>query len=201
MNAEKMIKTEARAMLSKRWPAAVMALFMLIFVPMIAAIAVITAYDILGDADVRTILETDIVKALLFSLLHVAAVVALVMLAPVYNGFVRFYSKTACGEDAQMSDVFYFFETKQRYKNAVVYMAGVLVRCLGILIVCEALALATVIFSSGRITTDARLRFIAIAFAAIGGVCAFLWMHRFALQMMLFSYFSMRGLSAVHICS
>ncbi len=196
MSAEKMIKKEAKAMLSKNWPSAVMALLVLIFIPMISGIAVLTAYDFLGESDVSSILHNEPVRAVMFVLLHILAVVSLVLLSPLYNGFVRFYSKAACGGDAEMSDVFHFFESKQLYKSAVIYMAGVLVRCLGILLVCEAPAIAVAAISADDIYDNGGLQFIVISLAVIGFICNFLWLHRFALQMMLFSHYDYDGVSA-----
>lgn len=192
MSAEKMVKNEARAKLSGKWAAAEAAFMTLLLVPIIVTLAVVTAYGILGETEVREIMTGAPLKAVFFVILHVAAVAALVLLSPLYNGFVRFFAKTACGEDADMSDVFWFFESKQRYKSAVVYMAGVLVRCLGMIIACEAPAIVVFVLSQG----DDSMMFIAITLAILGAVGAFVWLHRFALQMMLFSYYDYDGASA-----
>lgn len=184
MNAEKMIKTEAKHALSGKWPEAVMAVFILLFMPIIAALILMAAYSVLGEGDVSEIFRNEPVKTAVFAALHVAAIVAFLLLSPLFTGFARFYSRAAAGEDAELSDVFYFFENGSKYKRAVAFMSGLLVKCVGILIVCEmaAVTVAAVADENEIITM------VAISLAIVGVVAAFLWLHRFAFQVMLFSY-------------
>ena len=192
MSAEKMIKTEAKKMLVGKWPAALVAVFVLMFLPMISGLIVIAAYGVLGESELVSVFSEEPIKAVLFAVLNLAAVAALVLLSPVYNGFARLYSSAASGKDADISDVFYFFENNRRYKNAVVFMSGLLVKTLGILLVCEAAAIVAAVMSGDSET----IKKVAVALAIVGLVPAFLWLHRFAFSMMLFSYYDYDPVSA-----
>ncbi len=184
MNAEKMIKTEAKQVLSGKWTAAVMAVFILLFMPIIAAMILMAAYSVLGESEISDVLQNEPVKMAVFAALHVAAIVAFLLLSPIFTGFARFYSRAAAREDADLIDVFYFFENGSKYKRAIAFMSGLLVKCVGILVVCEAAAVTVAAVAHDNDVTIMA----AISLAIVGAVAAFLWFHRFAFQVMLFSY-------------
>ncbi len=192
MNAEKMIKNEAKRALSGKWPAALMGMFLTFFITIIAGVVAMGAYSVIGDTETSELFTSEPVKGILFVVLHIAAVAAVILLSPLYCGFARFCGNTACGKEAEIDDLFSFFENSGRYKSTVVYMAGVLIKALGMLLVCEAPAIA-VYAAAGESET---MVYAAVALAMAGLCAAFLWYHRFAFEMFLFTCCDYDGLSA-----
>ncbi len=192
MNAEKMIKSEAKRALSGNWPAALTSYFIMILVPIITALVAVAAFAVLGEEKTNEIISNEPVRAILFVVLNIAAVAVLVLLSPLYPGFVRAYSSAAEGKEISVADVFFFFDDRRQYKNAVSFMSGLLVKCLGIIVVCNAPALAIAAYSGD----DDTLLTISGVLAAIGIIASLLWMHRFRFSVMLFSYYGYDGVSA-----
>lgn len=197
MNAEKMIKNEAKNALTGKWVIAITSLFILLFVPIIVMLIITSAYSVLGESSVEELFSQSAVKLVLFVFLHAAGVAALLLLSPIFPGFVRVYSSAACGKETSMSEVFHFFESKQLYRSAIAFMSGLLVKSAGIIIACEAAALVAAFVGSD--TDD--LDFVIIGFAILGVIGAFLWFHRFAFQTMLFSYYDYDSATAAKIGS
>ena len=193
MKAEKMIKAEAKKSLSGNWPAAISAIFVLLFIPVVAALIIVAAYGILGDSEMSELFSEDKLKTAVFILLHAVAVASVLLLSPLYNGFVRFFAKAANNEEAEMSDVFYFFDNGQRYKKAVAFMSGILVKCFGIFLACEVMAAVAAALAENNDV----LTVVSIVLVILGVVGAFLWIHRFAFHVMLFSYKDYDAASAV----
>ena len=77
MNAEKIVKTEAKKMLSSKWPTAIFSTLELLFVPIISMVVIFMAYSILDDTEsVAQALSASPVSAVLFVVFHLAAVLA-----------------------------------------------------------------------------------------------------------------------------
>lgn len=195
MNAEKMIKTEAKRALSGNWIAAETSLFVMLFLPLIAALIVMAAYGVLGDAEAESIFSDQPITAAIFVGFHVLAAAAVLLLSPIFTGFVRLYGKIASGEESEVLDVFYYFESSKNYKRALAFMSLLLVKCVGILLVCEAPAVAVGVLADG----SDMLKGTAIALACVGLVAAFLWVQRFIFQMALFACKDHDGASAVQL--
>ena len=198
MNPEKMIKTEAKRRLSGRWPAAIFSLILMLFVPMIAMLLVSTAYSVIEGTKTTELFSKEPVKGVFFVLLHAAAVAVILLLSPLYCGFARYCGKAACGEESTIDDAFAFFENSRTYRNTVVYMASLLLKALGILLVCEAPALVLYIIGGDSSYKD-TLNYVAVAFAIVGLCAAFIWLHRFAFEVMLFTCYDYDGISAVKV--
>lgn len=189
MSAEKFVKSEAKKMLSLKWPVAILSTLELLFVPIIAAIIMMMAYSLLGETDnIIDTLSGLPVTAVLFVVFHIAAVLALILLSPAYTGFVRIFSGIADGKNVDPGDLFYFFDNKKRYKNAVKFMTGVIVKSFGILLLCNLVGIGFIVASQVDTGSDTGI-IGGIAFIVIGTIIAFLCIHRFAFSVMLFSYY------------
>ncbi len=196
MNAEKMIKTESKHSLSGKWVAAELSMLVLMFVPIIVSAIAMLSYAVLGESELKEVFGSEPVKGALFVVLNLVAVAALLLLSPTYNGFARLYSGIADGKEPDAAEVFWFFDSKQRYISALTFMSVLLVKCVGILAVCEAPALAVAAAAYGTAEENETLSFVAVCLAVAGLVGAFFWFHRFAFQMMLFSYYDYDPLTA-----
>ena len=192
MNPEKMVKDEAKRALSENWITALLSVSLLLLVPIVAVLISSAAYSVLGETKTEELLSIEPLKAVFFVVLNIAAVAAIVLLSPVYTGFTRAYAMIADGKQPEASEIFYFFDDRRRYKEAVAFMSGLLVKCLGILVVCEAAAIAVFVCADG---SDILLG-LCVTLAIIGLIAAFLWFHRFAFSVMLFSYYDYDGVSA-----
>ena len=189
MNAEKFVKNEAKTKLSGKWPAAIFAALELLFVPIISIIILMLAYALLGESDdvAKTFSESPVIAAL-FGVFHMVAVLAFLLLSPIYSGFVRIFAGIADGKSIDPADLFYFFDDKKRYKNAVRFMTGVIVKSFGLLILCCVVGLGLVSMSQSELAGEVPVG-VGVAFLVIGLVGAFLLVHRFAFSVMLFSYY------------
>lgn len=186
MNAEKMIKTEAKKMLSGKWPAAVTAVLTLLLVPLIVVVVVEAAYAVLPNGkSVIEELNTSIVMLSVFVVFHIAAITAGVMLSPMYTGFVRFFSMIADGGKADVAELFYFFETRTKYRQALKIMAMVLVESTAFCAICFSPAIGFTVMS---LRTDTKYTYFIIASCVVGAIVAFLIIHRFAFAVTLFAY-------------
>ena len=193
MNAEKMIKEQAKYQLSGKWAIALAGAFAFVFVPSIVGLLIASAYTVIGETPVTQLFSEKPVIAVLFVLIHLAAVAVLLLLSPTITGTVRLYSMIANGDDTEASDVFYFFESKKRYREAVAFMSLLLLKVLGVIVACEAAAVAVFITAGDK----SNLVFIACFLAVAGGIGAYLWLHRFTFQLMLFSYYEYEGAAAI----
>lgn len=190
MNAEKFVKTEAKKMLSEKWPMAILSTLELLFVPIISLIVLMMAYSLLGETEsITDTLSGSPVTMVLFVVFHLAAVVAFLLLSPAYAGFVRIFSGIAEGKDIDPGDLFYFFDDKSRYKSAVKFMTGIVVKSFGIFLLCNAVGIVLIAMSNTG-TDDSLSVVLGAVFIIIGTIIAFLIIHRFAFSVMLFSYYN-----------
>ena len=189
MNAENFIKNEAKKMLSGKWPIAFLSTLELLFLPIISILILMMAYSVAGDGEkIADALSGSSVNMVLFVVFHVAAVLALLLLSPVCAGFVRIFSGIADGKDVDPADLFYFFEDKSKYKNAVKFMTGVIVKCFGIFLLCSIVGIMLVSMSD-EVSGGSISVVPGVVFLIIGVIIAFLLIHRFAFSVMLFSYY------------
>lgn len=198
MNAEKFVKTEAKKMLSGKWPIAILSTLELLFVPIISMLILMMAYSLSGDDEgIIDALSGSPVTMVLFIVFHVAAVLALLLLSPVYSGFVRIFSGIADGKEVDPADLFYFFEDKSKYKSAVKFMTSVIVKCFGIFLLCGIVGIMLISVSDEASGSGISI-VPGVVFLIIGIIIAFLIIHRFAFSVMLFSYYDYDPESAVN---
>lgn len=139
MNAESFVKNEAKSILRNgNWVKAVVAVMVLCLVPLICTLVASIAYGLASiDGDFSTdVLTSSPLIMIFFVLFQLIAVVAVVLLSPLLNGCVRMFFGMAVGKEAGLADIFYFFETKERYVSSVKFMAGILVKSIVIIIAC-----------------------------------------------------------------
>lgn len=198
MNAEKFVKNQAKKMLSANWVMAILSTMELLFVPIISLFIIFIAYSIFDNEDKGLIenLSGSPVNIALFVVLHIAAVLALILLSPAYTGFVRIFSGIADGKNIDPNELFYFFDNKSRYKNAVKFMTGLIMKSFGITVLCNIVGIVLASMS-GTDTTENISAGFGIAFLIIGTITAFLIIHRFAFSVMLFSYYDYDSENAV----
>jgi len=189
VSAEKMVKEEARGRLSNKWPIAFFSALELLFVAIIPMLILVLAYSLPGD-DISIVddFSQSPIKAVLFFVFHLAAVLAFVLLSPVYSGFVRIFSGISEGKDIDPADIFYFFYDKQRYRNAVRFMTVLIMKGFGVLFLWIVVGVGMSIMSQTDSGASVGLA-VGQIFIAVGFIGAFLCMHRFAFSVMLFSYY------------
>ncbi len=186
MNAEKFVKKEAKSVLSDNWGIAIFSVLVLLIVPIVSLVIVELSFVFLGDAEtVEEGLTNSPVDGALFLFFNVAAIIAFVLLSPLYNGFVRVFSSIADKKTPDPFDLFYFLETKERYKETIGFMTVIILKVLAIICACEAIPVALLIMAEDD--NDAMLISGAIL-AFVGAVAAFLIMHRFNFKIVLYSY-------------
>ena len=189
LNAEKMIKEEARGRLTHKWPIAVFSTLELLFVAVVPLLILVLAYSI-PEEDVSIIddFSKTPIKAVLFFIFHLAAVLSFVSLSPVYTGFVRIFSGIAEGKDVDPGDIFYFFYDKERYRNAVRFLTVLIMKCFGLIVMFNIVGLFLTAMSQADSGSEVLLN-VGVVFIAIGLIGSFLCMHRYAFSVMLFSYY------------
>ena len=185
MNAEKFVKNEAKKHLTLNWPLAIFSIFVLLFLPIFILLLLEIAYSVIGETDkITEVFSKEPTKASFFVLFHILAVVGALLLSPLFNGFIKIFSDIANGSKTDPADLFCFFETKTQYKKAVKFMTEIIMKSVGIFILCEFIALGIISFGY-----DSDLfKSIGIAAAVIGLIISFLIIHRFAFSVVLFSY-------------
>ncbi len=186
MNAEKFVKNEAKSALSGNWGTAVFSVLVLLFVPIISAVIAEMSLAVLGDVDtVSEGLAGSPVRGGLFVLLNVAAIVAFVLMSPLYNGFVRVFSSIADGKKADPFDLFYFLETKEKYFGTLSFMVGVILKGLAITVLCEIIPICVFAFGGD----NGIMYFAGVLLAIVGFFVAYCINHRFNFRIMLYSYY------------
>lgn len=197
MSAEKYIKGRAKSLLSGNWPVAVFSVLEMLFLPVVPILILMLSYSMLGESDDAVDkLSGSPVTAVFFVVFHVAAVLALLLLSPIYTGFVRVFSGIAEGKKIDPGDIFYYFDDKMKYKNAVKFMTGVIVKAFGLLILCNLVGIGLVVVSQGDNGENIPV-WLGIVFMVIGSLAAFLCIHYFAFSVMLFSYYGYDPVNAV----
>lgn len=186
MNAEKFIKKEAKTALSGNWVVGIMAVMVLCFIPIIAVLIVNIAYALATGVNdvVSEALKSTPKLVVFFILFHLLAVVAVLFLSPLMNGFVRIFSSLAEKKKAEFSDLFYFFESKEMYIKAVKFMTYLIVR--GVLILVASEIPAAILFAfSGE---NEPMLGLTVVLAVVGAMVTFVLLHRYIFAIMLFSY-------------
>lgn len=198
MNAEKFVKKEAKSALSGNWGVAVFSVLVLLFIPIVAFVIAEMSFVSLGDAETITEgIKASPINAALFFFFNIAAIVAFVLLSPLYNGFVRIFTSIADKKKTDPFDLFYFFESKKKYIDTLSFMVGVILKGLAILCLCEIIPVGVFIISDGE---DAMVIF-GILLAFVGAIVAFCIIHRFNFRVVLYSYYDYSGEDAARFGS
>lgn len=187
MRVEKFIKGEAKENLKDNWVKAVLSVFMICFIPLIAALIVDMSYSVIcGDEETLTeVFSNSPVSGFFFVIFSIAAVVAVIALSPLMNGFVRFFYSLAVDKKCDVSDLFYFFESKRKYTTAIKLMTAVIVEGALCILACEIPAALALVFSQ-----ESRAAYVlGIVLAVLGVITAFIILHKFTFTMILFSYY------------
>lgn len=187
MRVEKFIKGEAKENLKDNWVKAVLSVFMICFIPLIAVLIVDMSYSVIcGDEKTLTeVFSNSPVSGFFFVIFSIAAVVAVIALSPLMNGFVRFFYSLAVDKKCDVSDLFYFFESKRKYTTAIKFMTAVIVEGALCILACEIPAALALVFSQ-----ESRAAYVlGIVLAVLGVITAFIILHKFTFTMILFSYY------------
>ena len=123
MNAEKMLKQQAKSILAKgNWAKSITGFLMvlLIFgigfiVVEIAALFVQNSVTESGTVDFSHLNAINIVLCIVISVLALAAVI---MMSPMYTGYVRFIARCRDNESGNIEDIFYYF-SKENYVDTI----------------------------------------------------------------------------------
>lgn len=202
MNAESFVKNEAKSILRNgNWIKAVVAVMVLCLVPLIGSLVASIAYGLAStDGDFSTdVLTSSPLIMVFFVLFQLIAVVAVVLLSPLMNGCVRMFFGMADGKEAGLSDIFYFFETKERYISSIKFMVGIIVKVLVITILFQIpTIIAYGISISAYHKNFARsedlgivnaLSVVAVVLLVLGLIIAICTCMRYVFDVVLFSYY------------
>lgn len=125
MNAEAIVKSQARGILKKNYVKAIIAL----------AIVCVTYYINDGSTTVISCLVPQFVKdeqlctTIIYSVGYPVEFIMGFLFSPIFNGFVRAFYKAAYTETIDLKDVFYYFSSG-RYGNALGLNIRVIIRML-----------------------------------------------------------------------
>ncbi len=197
MNAEKFVKQEAKSSLSGNWVVGILSVMVLCFIPIIVMLVIDIAYSLAGDVDgsVAEAISSSPQGAVFFVVFHLLAVVTVLLLSPLMNGFARVFSSVADKKTAELSDLFYFFETKERYVKSVKFMTKLIVRAVIVFVVSEIPAAALFLVSG----EDEFMLGMVVILAVLGALCTFAFLHRYTFAMMLFSYHEYGGTESLYM--
>lgn len=148
MNAEKNIKNQAREILRNGNFGKVVGVFavLMMFVLLIYLCRYFLICTALGEAyfeDGHALSSDETVRLITINTL---TWIFAVFCSPVINGFLRFYFNTAKTGDGVFSDIFYYFDNKRLYANAMLFNLNLLIRFLPCLVLSIS---AIILFSLG----------------------------------------------------
>lgn len=200
MSAEKIIKNEAKSVLSKgNWIKAITAVMITFFVPMVSVLIMEISYNLTGAEEEFSIdvLTSSTLFIVFFALFQLIGVAVFVLLSPLFNGAVRLFGAMADGKNAEFSDVFYFFDTRGKYIESVKFMISLLVR-----LVCVTIGFslpAIVVYSVSQYTyhkdfavVDSKdkvtaLVVVSIVLLIVDVISVIIFNHRYIFAMILYS--------------
>lgn len=187
MGIEKYVKNEAKESLKGNWVKAILSVFVICLIPLISLLIVDIAYSVVcGDEEsLVEVFSNSPVSGAFFIVFSIVAVAAVLALSPLMTGFVRLFYSLANDKKCDMSDIFYFFESKRKYEKAVKFMTVVIIEGVLFTLACEIPAALALVFSEGSEGMFA----LGILLAFLGVIMAFIILHRFAFPMILFSYY------------
>lgn len=211
VNAEKIVKNEARQALGKNnWVKAITAIMVLAFVPVIALLIMEIAYSFAIDSSgefSESVLTSSTVKMVFFVVFQLIAVLEIVLLSPLLNGCVRIFCSIADRQKAEFSDLFYFFENKERYLNSIIYMLGLLVKIIFTFLLCCIPAI--IVYAAAEVKYHENfakhamlvntLNTVAVILLVIGFIAAILIIHRYMFSLSLYSYYGYDSKTAAKV--
>ena len=120
MNVEKFVKNEARSALSGNWIKALLALLTAMLVPLSVLLVIDIAAELMGGySSILSSISEKPVQLVFFVLFHLAAVVGLLMLSPLFAGCFKLFCSLAENKKSDAADLFYFFSSVDKYKDCV----------------------------------------------------------------------------------
>jgi len=192
MNVEKFIKNEAKESLKGNWYKAVTAVCLLLILPLLVFIIIEIAYAMLGDSEsVTDALQTSSPGTIFFIVFNLLAVACFLAMSPVYLGYTRFFARIAADKKADMSDLFYYYDSKENYIDSFKFFTNIIVRSVLFLIVCALPALA--VYGTADDPDDSFTIVISIVLGFLGLIVWFLFVHRYAFAVMLYTHYGKSG--------
>lgn len=202
MSAERFVKEEAKATLRKEnWVKSVVAVLMISIIPIVGFLVAEMGYALASgeeDFSFEALTESPL-SAIFFVVFQLIAVVAVVLLSPLVAGCAKMFYGLAEKREAEISDIFYFFDTKGKYISAVRFMLGIIVKGIIVFMLCL-LPAAIVFFISSSIyrssfaRTDAvvtlgALGIVSVILVIVGAIAALCIMHRYLFSLALYAYY------------
>ena len=132
MKAEKTLKIQARQILAKdNWVKSVTGFLMILMVLGIGFIVVSIAMtfigDFLGENNNIDFSQFRITDLLLCLVIFVGALAVVIMMSPLYTGYIRFIAGCRNKESGDISDIFYYF-AKEKYFETVQFNIFLFIR-------------------------------------------------------------------------
>ncbi len=188
MNVEKFIKNEAKESLKGNWYKSILAVFLLLTVPLLVFVVIEMAYSMLGDTEsVSEALKSSTLSAVFFVTFNLLAVACCLAMSPIYMGFTKFFSRIAADKKSDVSDLFYYFNSKENYIDSFKFITNIIVRYVLILIVCVLPALC--VYGSAEDSDDSFITGVSAVLGFCGLVIWFLFVHRYAFAVMLYTHY------------
>lgn len=125
MNAESIIKTQARGILKHNFPKAIIALA-IVFVPYYIIDGTTTVISCLVP---QFVADEDLSMLLIYSIGYPVEIIMGFLFSPIINGYIRAFYKAAYSESIDLKDVFYYFGSG-RYIDALGLNIRVILRML-----------------------------------------------------------------------
>lgn len=212
MNAEKFIKNEAKQSLSNgNRVKAITAVFVAYLIPVISLLVFDIAYTMSSvDYEFSVDMLTESPLLLVFFIVfQLIAVVSFVLLSPIFNGYARLFCSVADKKEADIADIFYFFDTKGKYVGSVRFMLNIFVRSIVIIFFCIVPGIAVYTGAyyvyhknfarSADLGTFNALSGIAIILIIIGVIVAVCILHRYLFAISLYSYYGYDELNSFRV--
>lgn len=123
MNAEKMLKKQAKTILARdNWAKSITGFLMVLLVLGIGFIVINIATLFIGslftDDGSINFADIGIINIILCLLICVGALAVLILMSPLYTGYIRFIADCRDGDSGDINDIFYYF-SKEKYFETV----------------------------------------------------------------------------------
>lgn len=202
MSAERFVKEEAKATLRKgNWVKSVVAVLMISIIPVVGFLVAEMGYALASgeeDFSFEALVESPL-SAVFFVVFQLIAVVAVVLLSPLVTGSAKMFYGLAEKREAEISDIFYFFDTKGKYISAVKFMLGIIVKGIIVFMLCLLPAAIVYLISSNvyrssfartdAVVTLGVLGVVSIVLVIVGVIVALCIMHRYLFSLALYAYY------------
>ncbi len=184
MNVEKFVKNEAKAALKGNWIKAITALFTELLVVLAVLLVIESAFEIMGDYDdFGTAAAENPVKLVFFILFHLLGVGGLLLLSPMFAGYVKIMCSLAKDKKSKIDDMFLYFSSGDIYKDCVKFMTRIIVSCVAVLILFELPCLGGYLLFEDRDYAD----IIVAVLGLLGVLGAYLFSLRYTFALMLYT--------------